>query len=40
MKLRINVCHIYLLVVLLCAVDGWLYPGGGFLLKHFNTFLL
>ena len=31
MKLRINVCHIYLLVVLLCAVDGWLYSSGGFL---------
>ena len=40
MKLRINVCHIYLLVVLLCAVDGWLYSGGGFLAQGLQYVLI
>jgi len=39
-KLRINVCHIYLLVVLLCAVDGWLYSGGGFLAQGLQYVLI
>lgn len=40
MKLRINVCHIYLLVVLLCAVDGWLYSSGGFLAQGLQYVLI
>ena len=40
MKLRINVCHIYLLVILLCAVDGWLYSGGGFLAQGLQYILI
>ena len=40
MKLRINICHIYLLVVLLSAVDGWLYPAGGFIAQGLQYILI
>ena len=40
MKLRINICHIYLAVVLLCAVNGWLYSAGGFLAQGLQYVLI
>lgn len=40
MKLRINICHIYLLVVLLCGLRGLVYPSSGFVAVGLQYVLL
>lgn len=40
MKLRINICHIYLFVILLCALNGTLYAPGGFVAQGLQYMLI
>lgn len=40
MKPRINICHIYLIVVLLCMMNGILYSAGGFLAQGLQGILV
>lgn len=40
MKLRINICHIYLFVILLCALNGTLYAPGGFVAQGLQYVLI
>lgn len=40
MKLRINICHIYLFVILLCALNGTLYAAGGFIAQGLQFILI
>ena len=40
MKLRINICHIYFFVILLCALNGTLYAPGGILAQGFQAVLI
>lgn len=40
MKPRINICHFYLIVVLLCALNGILYSGGGFIAQALQYVLI
>ena len=40
MKLRINICHIYLIVILLCALNGTLYAPGGFIAQGLQYVLI
>jgi len=39
-KLRINICHIYLIVILLCAFNGTLYASGGFVAQGLQYVLI
>jgi hypothetical protein len=39
-KLRINICHIYLIVILLCALNGTLYSGGSFIAQALQYVLI
>ena len=40
MKSRINICHIYLFVILLCAFNGTLYAPGGFIAQGLQYVLI
>lgn len=40
MKSRINICHIYLIVILLCALNGTLYTPGGFVAQGLQYVLI
>lgn len=40
MKLRINICHIYLFVILLCALNGTLYVPGGIVSQALQMILI
>ena len=40
MKLRINICHIYLIVILLCMLNGTLYKGGSFIAQALQYILI
>lgn len=40
MKPHINICHIYLIVVVLCALNGSLYAGGSFIAQALQYILI
>ena len=40
MKYRLNICHIYLFVILLCALNGTLYSPGGIIAQGLQYVLL
>jgi len=40
MKLRVNICHIYLFIILLCAFNGVLYPAGGLMAQGLQYLLI